>query len=77
MYDLRFLSLRNEVWSRKHAQNELVKDIEKHNKELSQGKLSAKDIKQFEKEKAKQEKEIEELKVKLENVEKKLRKSKK
>ena len=55
----------------------MVKDIEKHDKKLSQGKLSAKDIKQFEKEKAKQEKEIEELKVKLENVEKKLRKSKK
>jgi hypothetical protein len=59
------------------AQKELLRDIEKHNKKLSKGKLSENDIKKFEKDKAKQEKRIEDLKEDVEKAQKKIKKSKK
>ncbi|MCF8323131.1 MAG: hypothetical protein K9I26_08350 [Flavobacterium sp.] len=61
----------------KDAQKELVKDAEKHAKKLEKGKLSPDDIEKYGKDKLKQDKRIEELKLKILKAESKLRKAKK
>lgn len=60
----------------KDAEKDLVSDTEKHNKKLAKGKLSPNDIEKFEKDKAKQQRRIEELKEKVEKEEHQLRKAK-
>lgn len=60
-----------------NAQKDLIKDAEKHNKKLEKGKLSPVDIQEYEKDKLKQEKKIEDLKEKILKAESKLRKLKK
>jgi chromosome segregation ATPase len=60
-----------------NAQKDLIKDAEKHNKKLEKGKLSPVDIQEYEKDKLKQEKKIEDLKEKILKAESKLQKVKK
>jgi hypothetical protein len=58
------------------AQEELIKDAEKHAKKLSKGKLSPKDIEKYEKNREKKQKKIDDLREDAEREEKKLRKLK-